>query len=127
MSKKDYGKQTVSKTGSVRYNEKKPQLHQVPSELLKGAAESFTLGEAKYGKWNWAKGIEYSVPYDSLLRHLIAWFDGEDNDKETGLNHLKHAASNLAMLMYYVERFEEFDDRPSKILKKGENDETDSD
>jgi hypothetical protein len=67
VSKKYYGKQTVSKTGSVRYNEKKPQLHQVPSELLKGAAECFTLGEAKYGKWNWAKGIEYSVPYDGSM------------------------------------------------------------
>jgi hypothetical protein len=31
------------------------------------------------------------------------------------------------MLMYYVERFEEFDDRPSKILKKGGNDGTESD
>jgi hypothetical protein len=108
----------LSPSGSKRYNIGKPQIHQVPIELLMGAAESFTRGEAKYGKWNWAKGNYFSVPYDSLMRHLITWLNGEDNDQESGLHHLKHAASNLAMLMHYVENYPDLDDRLCKSLKK---------
>jgi hypothetical protein len=102
----------TSDTGSLRYNKGKPEIHQVPPQLVRGAAEGFVYGQQKYGKWNYAKGNNYSVPYDSLRRHLDAFFWEGNIDKESQLHHLKLAAANLAMLMLYVEKFPEMDDRP---------------
>jgi len=105
---------TRSKTGSLRFNNGKPQIHQVPKCLMEGAAEGFGYGERKYGKWNWEKGNNYSVPFDSCVRHLNAFFWEGDLDGESGIHHLKLAACNLAMLLYYIEKYPELDDRPNK-------------
>lgn len=101
----------VSETGSLRYNKGKPQIHQVPSCVITGIAEVLAFGEAKYGKWNWQKGNKFSVPYDSAMRHLLAFNEGQDLDDESKMNHLKHALCNVAMLLYYYENYPEMDDR----------------
>lgn len=111
---KKFGKAQVSATGSLRYNEGKPPIHQVPYCAIKGMAEVLAYGEHKYGKWNWQKGNQFSVPYDSAQRHLNSFFWECDNDPETKMNHLKHALTNIAMLLYYYENYPEMDDRPIK-------------
>jgi len=73
----------ISSTGSLRYNSGKPEIHQVPSCAIKGIAEVLMYGAGKYSKWNWAKGNNYSVPYDSAMRHLMSFWDGEDVDEES--------------------------------------------
>ncbi len=49
----------------------------VPLELL---AEHYGKGAKKYDVHQWRKGYEYSKSYDALLRHLQAWWRGEDLD-----------------------------------------------
>lgn len=104
----------ISETGSLRFNKGKPQIHQVPYCTIKGIAEVLAFGEEKYGKFNWMKGNKFSVPYDSALRHLFAFNEGEDDDSESKMNHLKHALCNISMLLYYYENYPEMDDRYEK-------------
>lgn len=101
----------LSETGSARFNKGKPEIHQVPYCAIKGMAEALMYGEGKYGKWNWAKGNNFSVPWDSAQRHMWKFISGEDIDKESNIHHIKLALVNLAMLLYYTENNPELDDR----------------
>ena len=93
--------QTVeAPTGSLRYNTGKPQTNEISPKFLLAMGQVLEKARAKYPRGNWEKGNSYSVPYDSLMRHLLAWQSGEATDSESGLSHLAHAALNLMMLHY---------------------------
>lgn len=97
---------------AARYNEGKLPMHLVPPDALKAMAAVLDVGAKKYALRNWEKGADYSVPYASLMRHLMAFWEGEDNDPETELPHLYHVIMNAAFLIRYYEKFPELDDRP---------------
>lgn len=107
-----------SSTGSLRYNSGKPQLNEISPKFLLEMGAVLEKSRQKYPRGNWEKGNNYSVPYDSMMRHLLAWQSGESIDKESGLSHLAHAALNLMMLHYYESNYPEFDDRIFKKEKK---------
>lgn len=123
MSELNVGSFEEKRGEGARYNKEKDPLETVPLHLLAGAAHVFkhvTEREVKpYPMWNWAKGMPWSVPYGCMLRHMAAWYRGEDDDKETGLNHLHHAMCNLLMLTHYIDAFPEGDDRPNNYFKPG--------
>jgi ribosomal protein L32 len=73
-------------------------------------------GAKKYAAWNWAKGMDWSVPFACAMRHLAAWQRGEDIDPESGQSHLAHAMCNLRMLTLYTKNYPEGDDRPKEWL-----------
>lgn len=105
------------KRGSgARFNSGKPPMELVPLSALEDCARVFGYGREKYAAWNWAKGMDWSVAYGCLLRHLSAWFNGEDNDPESGLPHLGHAMCNLVMLSTFARTYPEGDDRPEQWL-----------
>lgn len=57
-------------------------------------------GMVKYGRFNWrAAGIRASIYHSALARHMNAWFEGEDNDPDSGLPHLAHALACLAIVV----------------------------
>lgn len=94
-------------------DEGKLRVDLVPPELIEAVAEVLTFGAKKYAPRNWEKGITYSRVYASALRHMLAWAKRDDIDKESGLNHLKHALWNLMAIVTYQERgMVQFDDRP---------------
>ena len=96
-----------------RYNEGKLRMDLVPTSSIRSLARVLTYGAGKYAERNWESGMNFSIPYACLLRHLTAWYDGEDLDKESGLNHLDHVMANVAMLIHYVEKcYTELDNRP---------------
>lgn len=68
---------------------------------ISNLAEVLTHGATKYGDRNWESGIKYSRVYAAVLRHLMAWQDGEDVDHESGLSHLSHAFCGLMFLVHY--------------------------
>ena len=86
----------------------------IPFDALDEIVQVFTFGAAKYGDFNWQKGMSWSRCFGSTMRHLSKWWQGEDKDPESGLSHLAHAATNIIFLMYYSKRskLQEFDDRP---------------
>lgn len=73
-------------------------------------------GARKYGRHNYrVSGIRASVYYDAVLRHLMAWWEGEDNDKDSGLPHIVKALSALSVLRDAQHNDMVTDDRPPRI------------
>lgn len=74
------------------------------------------------GAWNWAKGMNWSIPVACALRHADAYYVGnEELDPESGLPHIGHILCNTTMLLYYLTNYEEGNDLPYKVLVKGVN------
>lgn len=87
-----------SKTGSLRYNDGKPEFSQLDPRFILALSDMMTKSAKKYGKYNWALGQEYHTPFDSCMRHLLKWSSGEDKDSESGMDHLMHAAANIMIM-----------------------------
>lgn len=110
-----------NKKGSgARFNDGKTPYRFVPLFVLEGAARVFEDAtkrkENPYPMWNWAKGMPWSVPYECMLRHLDAWYRGEDLDPQSGKPHLAHVMCNLIMLTVYAATYREGDDRPKGVF-----------
>ena len=72
-------------------------------------------GSRKYRRHNYrAIGVRASVYYDACLRHLMAWYEGEDIDEDSGLNHLVKAMACLMVLRDAMLIDKWVDDRPPK-------------
>lgn len=100
----------------ARYNDNKPDFSLLPLCTLEDELRVWMYGKHKYAAWNWTKGMPWSAPFASLMRHMAAWQRGEDTDPETGLPHLAHAMCNLRMLTLYSKTYLEGDDRPKQWL-----------
>ena len=99
-------------THGVKFDYGKTRYDLVPVEAVAALASILTHGAEKYGDRNWEKGMDWSRPYGSLLRHLFAWWARENIDPESGKPHLWHAICNLAFLIAYEARDDGTDDRP---------------
>lgn len=84
----------------------------IPPEFLDATADILTFGAAKYGERNWEKGMKWGRPFAALMRHMWAWWRGEEADAETGRSHLWHASACIAFLIAYEQRSIGEDDRP---------------
>lgn len=96
----------------VKHDAGKAPLHLLPPDALLAIAEVLRTGALKYGPRNWEEGMDWSRVYGAALRHMLAWWAGEDDDPETRLSHLAHAATNLMFLVAYEQRGAGKDDRP---------------
>jgi hypothetical protein len=79
----------------------KPQYGLLPPNALKATVEILTFGAEKYEPNNWIHVPDSKRRYfDAAQRHLWDWKNGEQNDTESGKNHLAHA---LCCLMFLYE------------------------
>ena len=108
--KKKLGKKKTKKEG-IKYDQGKPMLSLLTKESLEAEARVFEFGMRKYSKDNYKLGMNWSRVIDSALRHIIAFNNKEDFDRESSMNHLWHAKACLAMLIYYYEKKVGKDDR----------------
>ena len=97
----------------LRYNTGKPQLSLVleAPNALRGVARVLEFGAKKYDRSNWKRGLPYTEITDSLLRHMLAFFEGEELDAESGLPHTDHIATNALFLSEMRVHKPECDDR----------------
>lgn len=73
---------------------RKRQLQLLPPDALFAIAGAMEEGARKYGAASWRQtGISASDYAGSMMRHLLAWQDGQSCDKESGLLHLAHLAA----------------------------------
>ncbi len=96
-----------------RVGDRKPPLHLIPpaAEVLESVV--MALGAKKYGAFNWrGSKVKASVYVAAARRHLLQWFDGCDDDRESGVSHLAHARACLGILLDALATGNVLDDRP---------------
>ena len=96
---------------AVKFDACKPPLGLISRTALEEEAKVMAFGAQKYGRDNWRAGMDFSRLVDAALRHVYAFADGEDNDKETGLSHLAHARCCMAFLLEFEGKSLGKDDR----------------
>lgn len=87
----------------LKYDAGKPRLDLLPPKAVMALGEVMTYGAAKYGADNW-QGVEPRRYIAALLRHLMAYMDGQEQDEESGLPHLWHVLTNAAFAVAITER-----------------------
>lgn len=97
--------------GGVKDNVNKPRVDLIPSLPLFKAGEVLGFGARKYKPHNWRLGLSWLETYGSLQRHLLAWLDGEDLDRESGHTHMAHAVCQMLFLAEFYFRGTGTDDR----------------
>ena len=97
---------------AVKFDLGKTRHDLVPVEGVIAVATILGDGAKKYGDRNWEQGMDWSRCYSAALRHLYAWWGGEDTDSDSGRNHLWHACTNIFFLIVYSKRSLGRDDRP---------------
>ena len=89
----------ITTTNEAKHDQGKVRPTLVPSSLVLAVAKIREYGCEKYhDPDNW-KQVEPQRYRDALYRHLLAYFNGEELDEESGLPHLHHAACNIAFLI----------------------------
>jgi len=93
--------------------EKKIPFHALPFAVLAEDAVAHGEGALKYGRHNWREGeVLASTYFAAALRHLFAWFEGENVDPDSGLSHLTKARASLGVLRDAQIQGTAIDDRP---------------
>lgn len=91
-------------TGGAK-GSKPAQIFWTPPRALLEVGKVNGMGAEKYEPHNFRKGYNWSLSYNSLLRHVMASIDGEDIDPESGLLHMAHAAWHaLALIQFYFDK-----------------------
>jgi hypothetical protein len=94
---------------------KKASLSCVPSPVLMELGVAMQEGACKYGRHNYRViGVKNSVYYDALMRHMMAWWEGEDIDPDSGVSHVTKAIATLVVLRDSMMQDCNTDDRPPK-------------
>lgn len=101
----------------TKHDSGKPEIGLVSHIFLFGLATVLTYGARKYGAQNWRQGLAYSRLFNAIMRHLWAWWGGQECDPESGLPHLDHAAAGLMMLREMWDQQTILDDRFKRTNK----------
>jgi hypothetical protein len=83
----------------LKYDGNKPHWELLPLSLVEETVKVLTFGAKKYGPNNWQKVEDaHNRYYAALMRHIVAYKNGELYDQESKLSHLAHAMCNLIFL-----------------------------
>ena len=104
---------TIQPGFAPKFDATKVRVDLLPVGPMLQVAEVFTFGAKKYFADSYRQGetVVWSRTYGSILRHLMAFWNGEDRDPESGLSHLAHAGTQLFILMEHVAHNKNKDDR----------------
>lgn len=94
---------------------RKAPMSTVSMPVLLELGVAMMEGGLKYGRHNYRViGVRASVYYDALMRHMGAWWEGEDIDADSGVNHVTKAIATLVVLRDAMIQDKMVDDRPPK-------------
>lgn len=100
------------KEEAYKDTEGKIQLELLPFEALEMVAMVATQGAKRVAARNWEKGMPWGQAFGAAMRHMIAFWNGEDIDRTHKLPHLAHAAWWILCLLWYWIMGKGTDDRP---------------
>ena len=93
----------------------KAPMSTVPAAVLAEVGVAMLEGACKYGRSNFRiAGVRASVYYDATMRHLMAWWEGEDTDPDSGMSHITKAITSLVVLRDAMIQDKFTDDRPPR-------------
>lgn len=93
----------------------KAPMSTVSAAVLAEVGVAMLEGASKYGRHNYrAAGVRSSVYYDATMRHLMAWWEGEDTDPDSGMSHITKAITSLVVLRDAMIQGMCTDDRPPR-------------
>lgn len=94
----------TSETGGQKAT-KTAQLGALDPKALLVLAEVAGKGADKYEYHNFLRGFDWNLAFDAMQRHALLFWAGEDNDPESGMPHIAHAAWHaLALLAFQIRR-----------------------
>lgn len=113
-----FNKTAVSTKEAIKFDDGKLDWSLMPFDSVEEILKVLEFGKKKYAAHNWSQGegFKYTRVFNSLMRHLFAWFRGQDNDPETGLSHIAHAGCNILFLLHFIknkDKYKNNDDRPN--------------
>ncbi len=76
---------------------------------LRRLAKTCAEGAAKYGEYNWQKGMPVSSMLNHAIRHIYLYLEGNDDE-----DHLAHAAWNILGACHFEETRPDMVDIPSR-------------
>jgi len=93
------------------------QIMCIPFAVLWEVGVGMLEGARKYGRHNYrVSKVRASVYVEAAMAgHLMPWWEGEDIDEESGLNHITKAICSLVVLRDAMITGQWVDDRPPKI------------
>jgi hypothetical protein len=101
----------TSETGGEK-GQKLAQLGGVDPLALIELARVAGHGAEKYDRYNYLRGYDWSLSFDAMMRHAMAFWSGEDIDPESGEIHMAHAAWHGLALVSFLLRDIGIDNRP---------------
>jgi hypothetical protein len=104
---------TIQPGFAPKFDSTKVRVDLLPIDPMMQVANVFGFGAKKYFANSYRQGetVAWSRTYGSILRHLFAFWQGEDTDPESGLPHLAHAGTQLFILMEHTAHNKDKDDR----------------
>jgi hypothetical protein len=106
MTKKDF-MQNIEKIAEIPVDSNlktaaaigKPTFEAIPPIAIFGLGAAMADGAKKYGRYNWrSTEVTASVFYNAMLRHLFAWWSGEDYALDSLIHHLNHLQASAAII-----------------------------
>lgn len=102
-----------------RKGQKLERFDLIPPGVLADVARQYGRGAHKYDDHNWRKGYPWSLSYAAAMRHLNAFWAGENWDKDLYWasqemdypHHLDAAIFHLMTLREFTRTHQEYDDR----------------
>lgn len=89
----------------------KPRMDLIPPEAIEALADILSHGAEEYSERDWETGARWGRYFAALMRHMWAWWAGQDLDPKSGRSHLWHALACVAFLVTYEKRKIGEDDR----------------
>lgn len=104
---------TITPGFAPKFDATKVRVDLLPIDPMLQIANVFGFGAKKYFANSYRHGetVVWSRTYGSIMRHMMAFWSGEDCDKESGLTHLAHAGTQLFILMEHTANNPDKDDR----------------
>jgi hypothetical protein len=94
---------------------KKVSITKLPAVAILHGAHAMMNGAEKYGPYNWrGNAVIASIYIDAAMRHLLAYFEGEQEAPDSGVHHLGHVIACAAILLDAETTRNLVDDRPLK-------------
>lgn len=91
----------------------KGSMISLPAASMIRLAKHYEVGAEAYGALNYQKGMPMSELYNSAMRHMFKYADGQDDE-----DHLSAAAWNILGMMFMEERRPEMQDIAAREDKK---------